>query len=123
MGAAGNVILDCLDKTTGKATGSTGSYNTSGRASDHHMHFSHSNLIDVCRVDGWFTAHYRPHGSTPKHNLTSAHTVYWNTEGIASPTGKVVHSRGLTPAWITMIFIEAAPPIFLKLHKLQLRLS
>lgn len=94
MASAGNVFLDCLDRTTGKATGNTGSYNTSGRASDHHMHFSHSNLIDVCRVDGsWFTAHYRPYGSTPKHNLTSAHTVFWNTEGIASPIGKVVHSQ------------------------------
>jgi len=94
MSSSGNVLHNCLDKTTGKATGSTGSYNTSGRASDHHMRFSHSNLIDVCTADGsWFTAHYRPYGTDPKHNLTSAHSVYWNTKGISSPTGKVVHSQ------------------------------
>jgi hypothetical protein len=94
MGSSGNVIHDCLDKDTGKATGSTGSYNTSGKASDHHMRFSHSNLVDVCRVkNSWFTAHYRPYGTAPKHNLTSAHTVFWNLLGESSPIGKVVHSQ------------------------------
>ncbi len=92
--SSGNVLHDCLDKTTGKATGSSGSYNTSGKASDHHMRFSHSNLVDVCSADGsWFTAHYRPYGTAPMHNLTSAHTVFWNTLGLASPIGKVVHSQ------------------------------
>lgn len=92
--SSGNVLHDCLDKTTGKATGSTGSYNTSGQASDHHMRFSHSNLVDVCTADGsWFTAHYRPYGTDPKHNLTSAHTVFWNTLGLSSPNGNVVHSQ------------------------------
>ncbi|MDF1859281.1 MAG: glycosyl hydrolase family 28-related protein [Verrucomicrobiales bacterium] len=94
MGSSGNVIHDCLDRDTGKATGSTGSYNTSGKASDHHMRFSHSNLVDVCRVkNSWFTAHYRPYGTAPKHNLTSAHTVFWNLLGESSPIGKVVHSQ------------------------------
>ena len=92
--SSGNVLHDCLDKTTGKATGSTGSYNTSGRASDHHQRFSHSNLVDVCTADdSWFTAHYRPYGTDPKHNLTSAHTVFWNTLGLSSPIGNVVHSQ------------------------------
>lgn len=94
MGSSGNVYHNCRDKNTGKATGSTGSYNTSGKASDHHMQFSHSNLIDVCIADNsWFTAHYRPYGTDPKHNLTSAHSVFWNTEGVSSPIGKVVHSQ------------------------------
>ena len=94
MGSSGNVIHDCLDKDTGKATGSSGSYNTSGKASDHHMRFSHSNLVDVCTVrNSWFTAHYRPFGTDPKHNLTSAHTVFWNLLGESSPIGKVVHSQ------------------------------
>ncbi|MEX2581620.1 MAG: DNRLRE domain-containing protein [Verrucomicrobiales bacterium] len=94
MGSSGNVLRHCTDRTTGKATGSTGGYNTSGRASDHHMHFSHSNLVDNCTADdSWFTAHYRPYGTPPKHNLTSAHSVFWNTRCEGSPTGFAVHSQ------------------------------
>ncbi len=94
MGSSGNVFRNCLDKTTGKATGSTGSYNTSGKSSDHHMHFSHSNLIDACTGDGsWFQAAYRPYGTAPLHNLTAAHTVFWNTRCLSSPDGVAVHSQ------------------------------
>lgn len=94
MGSSGNVFRNCLDKTTGRATGSTGSYQTSGKSSDHHMHFSHSNLIDACTVDNsWFQAAYRPFGTPPLHNLTAAHTVFWNTRCLSSPVGVAVHSQ------------------------------
>jgi len=94
MATSGNVIHACLDKTTGKQTGNTGNQNTSGRGSDHHMHFSHSNLIDTCVADdSWFEARYRPFGTAPLHNLTSAHGVYWNTEGRPSSRAYVVHSQ------------------------------
>jgi len=94
MGASGNVIHACLDKTTGKQTGHSGNQDTSGRGSDHHMHFSHSNLHDLCVAeDSWFEARYRPFGGATKHNLTSAHGVYWNTEGRPSSRTYVVHSQ------------------------------
>lgn len=94
MASSGNVLHACLDKTTGKQTGNTGDQNTSGRGSDHHMLFSHSNLIDACTADdSWFEARYRPFGSAPLHNLTSAHTVFWNTEGKPSSRSYVVHSQ------------------------------
>jgi hypothetical protein len=94
IASSGNVIHACLDKTTGKQTGNTGNQNTSGRGSDHHMHFSHSNLLDTCVADdSWFEARYRPFGSVPLHNLTSAHGVYWNTEGRTSGRTYVVHSQ------------------------------
>ncbi len=94
MAASGTVIHACLDKTTGKQTGHTGNQNTSGRGSDHHMHFSHSNLHDLCVADdSYYEARYRPFGSATRHNLTSAHSVYWNTEGRPSSRAYVVHSQ------------------------------
>jgi hypothetical protein len=94
MASSGNVIHACVDRTTGKQTGATGNQNTSGKGSDHHMHFSHSNLIDTCVADNsYFEARYRPFGSAPLHNLTSAHGVYWNIEGKASGQTYVVHSQ------------------------------
>jgi hypothetical protein len=94
MASSGNVMHACVDRTTGKQTGATGNQNTSGKGSDHHMHFSHSNLIDTCVADNsYFEARYRPFGTAPLHNLTSAHGVYWNTEGLASAQTYVVHSQ------------------------------
>ena len=94
MASCGNVLHACTDKTTGKQTGNTGNQNTSGKGSDHHMLFSHSNLIDACVADdSWFEARYRPFGSDPLHNLTAAHTVFWNTEGKPSSRSYVVHSE------------------------------
>ena len=82
MHAAGNVFWRCADKDGGHQHGGTGSGSTSGRGNDHHMHFSHSNLFDGCSAENSnFQAAYRPYGSTPKHNLTAAHSVYWNMEG------------------------------------------
>ena len=70
MYSCGNVFLKCYDKDNGKQTGATGFGSTSGKGSDHHMHFSASNLFDGCTSDNSnFQAAYRPYGSVPKHNL------------------------------------------------------
>jgi hypothetical protein len=94
IGASGNVIHASLDAETGRATGADGSYATSGKASDHHMHFSQANLIDSCTAeDSWFEARYRPHGGTPRHNLTAVHSVFWNTRGTGTISQPVVVSE------------------------------
>lgn len=82
MASSGNVFHRCTDKDTGWAVGGSGRVKTAGRTSDHHMHFSHSNLFDQCvGISSGFQAAYRPYGTPPLHNLTSAHSVYWNTRG------------------------------------------
>jgi len=82
MLASGNVFLRNQDIDGGKQTGLTGSMTTAGKGSDHHMHFSHSNLFDMCYSrNSNFQAAYRPYGSDPKHNITAAHSTYWNTTG------------------------------------------
>lgn len=79
MQSSGNVIYKCKDIKTGVQCGNTGNMSVSGSGSDHHMHFSHSNLIDHCYSENSaFVAFYRPYGTVPKHNLTSAHTAFWN---------------------------------------------
>lgn len=94
MASTGNVFLRCIDKNTGRATGATGSYSTGGSASDHHMHFSHSNLLDNCIADNSsFEAFYRPYGTPPLHNLTAAHSVFWNTRSRASSRSYVVYTQ------------------------------
>lgn len=94
FGSSGNVIHASLDAQTGRATGSTGRYATGGKGSDHHMHFSHANLVDSCTADeSWFEARYRPHGSDPKHNITATHTVFWNTRGLGPGKQPVVRSE------------------------------
>lgn len=87
MASSGNVVHRCLDKDTARQTGSTGKEETEGRSSDHHQWFSHSNLFDNCTADNsWFEARDRffHRLSRPRHNLTSAHTVYWNMEGLSN---------------------------------------
>lgn len=96
IGSSGNVVHDCLDAETGRATGAVGEagYATAGQGSDHHMHFSQANLIDSCTADGsWFEARYRPHGSVPKHNLTAVHSVFWNIRGTGAGDAPVVRSE------------------------------
>lgn len=92
-GTSGNVFLQCEDRETQRATGSTGSYSTSGSGSDNHMHFSHSNLWDSCiTFNSYFTASHRiDYGTTP-HGLTSAHGVYWNTTGGGTRYNEIVRS-------------------------------
>ena len=79
MWCSGNVFHKCRDINTGIQCGNTGAMNTSGWGSDHHMHFSQSNLIDNSYSENSaFVAFYRPYGTVPKHNLTSTHTAFWN---------------------------------------------
>ncbi|RXF69660.1 hypothetical protein EKH83_10385 [Arcticibacter tournemirensis] len=79
MTASGNVFLNCLDKDSGWQTGTTGNEKTSGSGSDHHMHFSHSNLFDRCTVENsFFAAGWRKWGGSAIHGITGAHSVYWN---------------------------------------------
>jgi hypothetical protein len=95
-GTSGNVFLNCLDKETDRATGDRGAegYVTGGSGSDHHMHFSHSNLFDSCRAeDSFYTAHHRGNaGGGVPHGLTSAHGVYWNTHGSGDRGGALVRT-------------------------------
>lgn len=91
MSSSGNVYHGCIDKDSGRQTGDTGFQTTAGSNSDHHMHFSHGNLIDTCTGDGsGFEARYRPYGTAPLHDLTAAHSVFWNTRGIGSGPSYVV---------------------------------
>lgn len=91
MASSGNVYHGCTDKDSGRQTGDTGSQGTSGSNSDHHMHFSHGNLIDTCTGDGSaFEGRYRAAGSAPLHDLTAAHSVFWNTRGIGSGPSYIV---------------------------------
>lgn len=95
-GSNGNVLHACTDARTGRATGHTGSYRTAGAGSDHHMHFSHANLIDLCVADdSWFEARYRhsPRGAAVLHGVTAAHTVFWNTKGDGTLERPVVISE------------------------------
>ena len=92
-GTSGNVFLQCEDRETKRATGSTGSYTTGGSGSDNHQHFSHSNLWDSCiAFNSFFAASHRiDYGTTP-HGLTSAHGVYWNTTGGGTRYNEIVLS-------------------------------
>jgi len=87
MATSGNVLYRCIDSQTARYTGSTGSVVAGGKGSEHHMHFSHSNLIDSCTANSsFFLAVYRPFGTDPKHDLTAAHSVFWNTIGNGDPS-------------------------------------
>jgi len=95
MTASGNVFYQCLDRKTGRQTGLTGQEKTSGSGSDHHMHFSHSNLFDQCHVDNsFFAAGWRKWGGATIHGLTAAHSVYWNLISIGSQAQAVQTQQG-----------------------------
>ena len=96
-GTSGNVFLQCEDRDTQRAIGSSSSgYTTSGSGSDNHMHFSHSNLWDQCHAhNSFFTAHHRTTSGTTPHGLTSAHAVYWNTTGSGTRYNDIVRSEQL----------------------------
>jgi hypothetical protein len=95
MSTSGNVIHGGIGQFTNKQAGGKGT--TGGKGSDHHQHFSQSNLIDSVTVqDDFFIAAYRGTlGGNPPHGQTSAHTVFWNIEGLAysSPQEYAVHSE------------------------------
>ena len=79
MWCSGNVFHTCKDINTKFQCGNTGNMSTSGYGSDHHMHFSQSNLIDNTYTENsGFFAYYRPYGSDPMHRITATHTAYWN---------------------------------------------
>ena len=95
MNASGNVFFRCLDENTGTQTGLTGSEKTSGSGSDHHMHFSHSNLFDQCRVENsFFAAGWRKWGGSVIHGLTAAHSAYWNISSNGSQPFAVQSQQG-----------------------------
>jgi hypothetical protein len=91
MVSSGNVFHQVIDSITGKQRAGTGT--TSGKGSDHHMHFSHSNLFDQVRThSSYFEAAYRAYGSAPLHNLTAAHGTYYNITGNGTGS-QVVHTQ------------------------------
>ena len=96
-GTSGNVFLQCEDRETQRAIGSSSTgYTTGGSGSDNHMHFSHSNLWDQCHAhNSFFTAHHRTTSGTVPHGLTSAHAVYWNTTGSGTRYTDIVRSEQL----------------------------
>jgi hypothetical protein len=94
MGSSGNVFHACHDAFTGRSTGATGLQLVNGRANDHHGHFSQSNLIDACSSEeSWWEARHRDAGGTPRHGLTAAHTVFWNTVGLGEGKDPAVRSE------------------------------
>ncbi|GEO07187.1 hypothetical protein AAE02nite_48510 [Adhaeribacter aerolatus] len=95
MSASGNVFYRCLDKNTGRQTGLTGQEKTSGSGSDHHMHFSHSNLFDQCKVENsFFAAGWRKWGGSTIHGLTAAHSLYWNLNSSGKQAQAVQTQQG-----------------------------
>jgi len=79
--ASGIVLFGCTDKRTERATGLSGidGYVPGSRSSGHHLHFSHSNLLDGCTViDSFFSFKHRMNFGTIPHGLTAAHCVVWN---------------------------------------------
>lgn len=80
---SGNVFYKCSDSFSGLAAGTpaSGRYVTGGYGSDTHGDFTHSNLWDSCSVtESQWEAFHR---GTESGNAgaTSAHGVFWNTEG------------------------------------------
>jgi len=94
-GTSGNVFLQCDDRNTGRAMGSSSTpYTTNGSGSDNHMHFSHSNLWDRCiAYDSYYTASHRGTSGTVPHGLSSAHAIYWNTTGEGTRYNDIVKSN------------------------------
>lgn len=81
LGTSGNVMHRCVEVDTGHAKGDGNGYLTHGRASDTHAHLTQSNLFDQCRsIRSGFESRYRPY-TRIVHGQTSAHTVFWNTQG------------------------------------------
>ncbi|PWG78613.1 glycosyl hydrolase family 28-related protein [Pararcticibacter amylolyticus] len=122
MNASGNVFFRCIDKDTGRQTGLSGHEKTSGSGSDHHMHFSHSNLFDQCTVENsFFAAGWRRWGGATIHGLTAAHSVYWNLVsngtqeyGVQTQQGRygyVIGTSGDKPGVRTTAWLEGTEEI------------
>lgn len=82
--ASGNALVRCDS-------------NTPRLAADFHMYLSFSNLFDGMTLDRDFIdATVRPYGSAPNyHGVTTSQSVFWNTVGLAYPSGKtyIIDSR------------------------------
>jgi len=81
---------------------------TSGGGSDHHIHFSQSNLFDQCIVENsFFAAGWRKWGGGTIHGLTAMHSVYWNLtinlNGIINPWSNSL-------SYSVDIYIHVRPP-------------
>ncbi len=97
MQNSGNVVTRCYDHDAGIQLADTQVQPTSGRGSDHHGAFSHSNLFDGNRLErSYLEAAYRGDwGGSPDHGITSSQCVFWNTEGIEyhQNADYIVHSQ------------------------------
>lgn len=97
MQNSGNVFHNCTDVFTGVQIGNTGALQfTSGRGSDHHGLFSHSNLADLHQVEQSFIeAAFRGTSGTLNHAQSSSQTVFWNTHGTSYFPGRnyIAHSE------------------------------
>ncbi len=97
MQNSGNVVTRCYDYDSGIQLADTQRQTTSGRGSDHHGVFSHSNLFDSNRLErSYFEAAYRGDwGGNPDHGITSAQCVFWNTTGdeYHANANFIVHSQ------------------------------
>ena len=95
MENSGNVFLRNYDHNTGFQWGSGSGSSTSGRSSEHHGLFSHSNLFDSNVMErSYFQAAYRgDYGG--EHGMTASQVTFWNTEGKVpfGSTNYVVHTQ------------------------------
>ncbi|MDA3872561.1 MAG: hypothetical protein PF795_01180, partial [Kiritimatiellae bacterium] len=79
---------------TASQTGLTGYDKTSGSGSDHHMHFSHSNLVVSCVAENsYFSASHRRRWGGVPHGLSAAQGVFWNARGEGERYPYVVESK------------------------------
>ena len=97
MQNSGNVVTRCYDHDSGIQLADTERQTTSGRGSDHHGVFSHSNLFDQNSLQrSYFEAAYRGDwGGNPDHGITSSQSVFWNTRGMEyhANADYIVHSQ------------------------------
>lgn len=104
MQNAGNVVTRCYDHDSGIQLSDTVMQVTSGRGSDHHGVFSHSNLFDSNRLErSYLEAAYRGNwGSDPGHGMTSGQCVFWNTKGdeYHSNASFIVHSEQFARGYV-----------------------
>lgn len=119
---SGNVFYMCADSFSGLAGGTpaAGRYVTGGYGSDTHGDFTHSNLWDSCSVteSQWEVFHRGTESGNA--GATSAHGVFWNTEGgkqslthvnasnncvitNQAEYGYVIGTKGLTPGVLSTI--------------------
>lgn len=104
MENSGNVVTRCFDHESGIQIADTEPQPTSGRGSDHHGIFSHSNLFDNNRIEhSYLEAAYRGDwGSNPEHGTTSSQCLFWNNEGLAyHPNADfIIHSEQFAHGYI-----------------------